>query len=363
MTSSLGREIENYDQYCDAIETHLVRQRALNVLGGVKSHFYPPQRNAIAVLHRDLANQEAKARQAEEEARAKAAPPAEAASGDDSSMPPPPNLPSYDRETMSPSIGRTPNRRQSVISMSALQRPTAKHPELKLDLSATSLRLTAEEAASMFSVSSGLASPVTLAPRSARPLGPDEFDADMMVAMASANSDGGHQDALNLAGFSDASGPVGASGSSADQPIELDLDAIDASLDMDLFGDGPESGSGVGDSLFSPAPSMDKIKMEDTDEALFSDDLFGTIPEASTSGGGTIQDGPSPGTLLASFGPENAQDSQAPLDLGQFSFDGDLGMGMDMGGSDLSGVDPLLGLPEISNVDFMGMTTDNSGGQ
>jgi hypothetical protein len=71
-------------------------------------------------------------------------------------------------------------RRPSAVSISSLQRPQF---PLKLDLSSASLRITEEEAA-MFR--KDLGSPVTLAPKSARTAGPNEFPSDLMMAFSNA---------------------------------------------------------------------------------------------------------------------------------------------------------------------------------
>lgn len=102
---------------------------------------------------------------------------------------------------------------------------------MKLDLSSASLRI-AEDPARF---SDGLASPVTLAPKSARPLAPNEFPPELMAAFAS--STGGVD--IDLTEDDKTHLPMSidpAVGRSADKPIELDLDAME--IDMsDLFGD------------------------------------------------------------------------------------------------------------------------------
>lgn len=145
-------------------------------------------------------------------------------------------------------------RRPSAISISSLQRP---HFPLKLDLSATSLRITEEEAALY---SKGLASPVTLAPKSARPMGPNEFPPDLMAAFTSASSvplDGnhGHQD-INYPPPTELLGLGVGLGDSSDKPIELDLDAMDMEMAnmTGPFGNPTDAGESRNsdDGLFSP---------------------------------------------------------------------------------------------------------------
>ncbi|KIL70587.1 hypothetical protein M378DRAFT_66252 [Amanita muscaria Koide BX008] len=219
LVASLGREIEQYDQLCDSIESHLLR--------------------AIAVLKRDLKREEqrkrdvtlaaAKIKTAEALRPAETLAALETASSQD--VPPAPIS-----SPVAASAG--PGRRPSAISISSLQRPTI---PLKLDLSAPSLRMPDDPV----HFSGGLASPVTLAPKSARPLGPNEFPPDFMAALASATS------ATNASGrgvdidltveddntrLSMAMTLDPTAGSSADKPIELDLDNMDIDM-VELFGD------------------------------------------------------------------------------------------------------------------------------
>jgi hypothetical protein len=159
----------------------------------------------------------------------------------------PPALPVH----ASPPGPVNPTRRGSAISLSSLHRPPF---PLKLDLSSSSLRLTAEEVA-LFS--QGLPSPVSLAPKSARPSAQTEMD--LMAAFAVAGSSSQHVDIdLTVDNDSDMP-PVDASlGNSADKPIELDLDSIDMEMSTmtDLFGDASETGSGQNsggvEGIFSP---------------------------------------------------------------------------------------------------------------
>ena len=143
-------------------------------------------------------------------------------------------------------------------------------PPPKLDLSAISHRMTTEEG-SLFS--GGLASPVTLAPRSARPTAAHELPPDLM-AFASGSSDadavGGPID-IDLTVPDETRGPdatadgmVGVMldaslGNSADKPIEVDLD-LDIDMTMtDIFGDAEPvaNGATVEDLFASPTTSPD----------------------------------------------------------------------------------------------------------
>lgn len=183
------------------------------------------------MLKRDLQREQDRIKAAEEAAVAKAA--AEAARA-------PPNSPVVspiaELSDGSPSIGSSssksttlPARRQSTISLSSLHRPPFPH---KLDLSAATLRLKPDDP--MQVLQSGLASPVTLAPRSSISLvppdftfGPGEVEIDLTLD---------DEVPVNMASSIDPT-----LGSSADKPIEL-LD-----LDMELFGDAvgsdPDAGS------------------------------------------------------------------------------------------------------------------------
>ncbi|KAF9569801.1 hypothetical protein CPC08DRAFT_739081 [Agrocybe pediades] len=247
-TAALGRSLEKYDQLCDSIDAHLKR--------------------AIAVLKRDLQREKERLEAEERQKRL------------DMAMLPPPTPPqisdvapdsnaplstdgSRTNTRNSPVLSSGPGRRPSAISISSLHRPQF---PLKLDLSSTSLRITEEEA-SLFQ--KGLASPVTLAPKSARPVEPNEFPADLMAAFANPTStmDNSHassdltlipdnmdlsQDQTNINSLD-----VGL-GDSLEKPIELDLDGMD--IDMtnmtDAFGDPIENGDAAEgnahDSLFSP---------------------------------------------------------------------------------------------------------------
>ncbi|KIK97883.1 hypothetical protein PAXRUDRAFT_824463 [Paxillus rubicundulus Ve08.2h10] len=349
LITSLGRELEKYDQLCDAIESQLSR--------------------AISILKRDLAREERRAREAEQAAiSAQAAkspmlnriplPPIEA---NDATMLPP----SATRQGSPPGpMANMPGRRQSAISLSSLNRNPF---PLKLDLSSSSMRISAEEAA-MFP--KGLVpSPVSLAPKSARPSA--TADIDLMAAFASAaavNSVGPSVD-IDLTVSDSPSMMTGvdhALGNSADKPIELDLDGIDIEMSnmTDLFGDAAESSSGDGqtavDSLFSPDTSaplsaseashpskmvkseghidmkiLDALNGEGGDQA---GNLFGPVANRSNgcqqplSGSNAA---PSPRSLIASFAHVGPLDSSSEHMQG-----GDTGF--DLSTLDLSNLDPAF---------------------
>ena len=168
-------------------------------------------------------------------------------------------------------------RRQSAVALSSLQRPS--FPP-KLDLS--SLRMNPEDLISLSA--SGMTSPVTLAPRTARPgTATNEIPPDLMAAIASSDAAAASQPVdIDLTLDSDSAvepPPMNldidtALGGSADKPIELDLD-----MDMeDMSGIfGPEPSSGGVDNLFTPTEGRVKVEemfpdlsaMESTEGDLF----------------------------------------------------------------------------------------------
>lgn len=339
LSASLGREIENYDQLCDTMESHLLR--------------------AIAVLERDLRREEQRIKEAEEAALASQAhldEPTLSPSSTRLTLPMPP--PDADSALPSATASSSPltstmmqGRRPSAISISSLQRPAF---PLKLDLSSSSLRMSAEEAAFL---SNGLHSPVTLAPKSARP---HDYPVELMAAFTSdiPTAPPPHQESANNTIDLTIETPErdvnvnmdGGVGSSADKPIELDLG--DMEVDMsDLFGD--NSSNDAVDSLFSPTganPELaaESVKQEEqhflnsfaanggaTEEEFFSS--LSSKPENGQSssleipsGDNTGQTAPSPGAFLASLtgsqlesGNEMATASGTSLSMpeGQFSME------------------------------------------
>nr|GAT46040.1 predicted protein [Mycena chlorophos] len=271
LSESLGREVEKYDQICDALESKLL--------------------HAIAVLQRDAARE--KRRKEQEEAAAAAA---QEVKMDDVPLSPRTSLPALDvamesspppsDPTQSPAIlGRRP----SAISISSLQRPTL---PLKLDLSSAALRISPEEA-SLFS--QGLSSPVTLAPKSARPFGPSELPPDILAALASASANPEASTSTRVE--IDLTGPdptpdvsMAGLGNSADKPIDLEAMELDMATMNELFGDGESSSGGGGstvEGLFTPVISGRdvKIKAEDVEDNFLSalsggthDDIFTSLP-------------------------------------------------------------------------------------
>lgn len=260
-----------------------------------------------------------------------------------------------------------PGRRPSAISISSLQRPVA---PLKLDLSSASLRIAEDPA--LFS--DGLASPVTLAPKSARPLAPNEFPPELMAAFASAASATGAVD-IDLTEDDTTHLPMSidpAAGSSADKPIELDLDAMDIDMN-DLFGDSTGHDESTNsktamDGLFSTHKvHSDGNAVQSDGKSQKGDGSFLTTfpgdagnsmfaratPKPPTTG----QHAPSPNTVLASL--QSGGDNGPPPNLTATT----MGSGgtFDIGSLDLSHLSPSFfsntGDTDVSFSmdDFLGM--------
>ena len=266
-----------------------------------------------------------------------------------------------------PSSSSLSGRRPSAISISSLQRPAF---SLKLDLSATSLRISAEEAA-MFS-STGLASPVTLAPKSARAMGPTEFPPELMAAFSGpstvAADVSGRPVDIDLT-IPDALEPLHSNvGDSSDKPIELDLDGMDIDMPImtDLFGDADGGGSDhvatPADGLFSPVLGDENTESDEHSTAPNQHEgLINQLVDDNASSGVFATPArenmaisqmhiPSPGALLASFSSSATNDappSKIPhagseadptfdlnsMELGFFSHptDSEINFSMDMG--------------------------------
>ncbi|KAH9927458.1 uncharacterized protein BXZ73DRAFT_48827 [Epithele typhae] len=306
LTQSLRREVIKYDQFCDAMESHLLR--------------------AITVLQRDLAREEARIK-AEEEAAAASKVPSPAASGMTPPSSPQPSelLPDGSLRARVTSVNITPARRQSTISLSSLSRPA--FPP-RLDLSASALRINPDE----MMIPSGFSSPVTLAPRTARAQSHPPPD----ILMPFAGDPAARPVDIDLTVDADiamaaAGDPVldPGLGSSVDKPIELDIDMGDMG-DISFFANGPgASGDGSTEPMFGPHPTgvgageqdLIKPKEEAIDIDLLSalagtstgapDDISAFLEGAGVPSGSQPQasdshkapaGAPSPGTLLAGFG-------------------------------------------------------------
>ncbi|KAI5115418.1 hypothetical protein M0805_004882 [Coniferiporia weirii] len=319
MTSSLAYELSRYDQICDALESHLAR--------------------AIAVLQRDLAREEDRLREEEaEKAREKAAQPVSIDVEMTNAVGLPGETDTKTRQSTPssavPGTGKPPLRRPSKISLSTLHR--SPFPP-KLDLSAAALRLGIDEMGlSMSALASmsalgglgplgsmgvggipGLSSPVTLAPKSARPMAQDEIPPEILAALASAAA--GNQNTENQNQSQDQHGAidltleedlhasanmrmlgVGAPlGSSADKPIELDLDLDMSYLTSEIFGE--QGDNGVQEQRQQPNVQMDV------------DDLFGSGPKSTEDMDMSILDALSGDqqTLFSSLNPESGKQDNA----------------------------------------------------
>lgn len=192
-----------------------------------------------------------------------------------------------------------PLRRQSTISLSSLHRAPFPH---KLDLSSIPLRLNTDEAP----IQSGLASPVSLAPKSSisrASMPPDLLsaagqtvdidltvpdDADLTAGMQGAIPMGPQPQGVpaNLIGLDPTLG------STADKPIELD------DFDMDMFSEDAARPVNQGSSSTSfklPESVPPKLKQED---AVIDLDLFGSLNKA----GGESMDGKHEGDILSALG-------------------------------------------------------------
>lgn len=300
----------------------------------------------MTVLQRDIRREEQrlKAEADAAAAAAKAAADAEAAAAVTSSPTMSPTSPSMSNpftglplesspDGMNPKSLPTPARRQSTVSLSSLQRPNFQH---KLDLSGASLRINPEE---LLSIPSGLSSPVTLAPKSSHRAIPQEL---VMAALSEASRPvdidltvrDADMEMQQAAGAAVASLDPTA-GTSADKPIELDLDMdglFSAAADAAAAAGGSHqqmfsqsSAHPLGGEASNMAPDV-KPKQE---EDFFSDALnagasSGDMGDILTSLGGVVppQGGqshdmndasrqslsmsssikaPSPGTILAGF--------------------------------------------------------------
>ena len=216
-----------------------------------------------------------------------------------------------------PILNTIPGRRASAISISSLHRPQF---PLKLDLSSTSLRITEEEAA-MYT--KGLASPVTLAPKSAR-LDPNDFPPEFIAAFANSSvpSDAAPEpptidltlpNSLHVPqeqNLDDSTMDNGI-GDSSDKPIELDLDIEMANM-TDLFGDpdpDDHKDSNIRDGLFSPELEEEQPQTENFENFAANPDLVSQLAAAEPS---ILQSHstsvPSPGSLLAQFSSSRLMD-------------------------------------------------------
>ncbi|KAI3621833.1 hypothetical protein WG66_015027 [Moniliophthora roreri] len=374
LQASLGRELQLYDQLCESIESHLLR--------------------AISVLQRDLQQEQQRIKEAEAAANAMRKSPSPSPVSADIPMNAEPESTQVNEASSNPSQSPLQGsvlsgRRQSTISMSSLHRP-ALPP--KLDLSATTLRISAEDATSFLTSGGRLPSPVTLAPKSARPT---DYS-DLMAAFGASTGDSSTNPVdidLTLP-ESDTSDNLhinlnNSLGNSADKPIELDIDGIEGmDMPMDLFRDSNEASANDHadvEGLFSPieGPEGDNNTSTNTADTNFlsslgvsantsNDDIFSSLHTNSqparnddslqipTQVSGEAQSAPSPGSLLATLsapamqagGQPSSETTSNSFDLNHLFFSGenssevnleqlwDLGGGMGGGAESTTGEGP-----------------------
>ncbi|KLO20405.1 hypothetical protein SCHPADRAFT_991780 [Schizopora paradoxa] len=340
LTSTLASELARYDQICDTLDSKLAR--------------------AIATLQRDLNREEARIKEEEERKALEKA--AEEKANEQAQIVDVEMQPAETFEFKKPTLTPTgplagPARRQSKISLSTLHR--SQFP-LKLDLSSSALRLSMDEAAGMGLTA--LASPISLAPKSARPMAGNELPPELLAAFAaSAGQNQGVDIDLTLPDSShsiDMPGmePHGSRrvsgdlGNTADKPIELDLD-LDSTM-TDLFGDvqGGDQQTDV-DGLFSgaqnnaslaggPRPSnnnMDIFNQGGADDLLASLHAQG---ESHNPSGTLDTSAPSPASFMANLASsvQQGNDLGLPQEMlrGDGSMDGTHGQGQPF---DLNSID------------------------
>ena len=275
------------------------------------------QLRAIAVLQRDLRREQERL-----QAALASQPPSKPASPAVGAITMPESLlqPFSTIPDQSPLAGR----RQSAVALSSLQRPSFLH---KLDLS--SLRMNPEDLISLSA--SGMTSPVTLAPRTARPgTTTNEIPPDLMAAIASSEAAvASHPVDIDLTLDTDSAveqpqinlNVDPALGGSADKPIELDLD-IDMEDMSGIFG--PEPSSGDVETLFSPTEGRVKV------EEIFPD--FSSVENTGRD-------------LFRSIGATTGQNSGHAAGAGDSPFD--------VNSIDLAGIDQSFLLPSNSDMTLM----------
>jgi hypothetical protein len=288
-----------------------------------------PQLRALAVMQRDLTREKQRieaeqlALKAKEEAEKEAA-------GTPKQATPEAERPEASLPSSSPLSSTPLGRRPSSISISTLHRPSLPG---KLDLSSASFRLSQAEDSQSFHT--GLASPVTLAPKSARPLGPNELPDDFLSTFGSSSSDLHRADidlTLPDVMHNGRQSIDLTAGDSNDKPIELDMD-MDMDMNMGLFGDGPESTQAnrqEGDDLFSPTNDTSLVGNflgDAQGDNILSAFAAGEPPDSTSVPTIKQEEGmglPSPGSLLASFpspAHQGQSDDQQQFDFGSLSLD------------------------------------------
>ncbi|KAI0793290.1 hypothetical protein C8Q75DRAFT_749641 [Abortiporus biennis] len=237
LAATLGREIEKYDQLCDALESHLIR--------------------AITILKRDLKREE-------EKLKAATAP---ASSSSPIFQPPLPSDPSHDLPGDLNTGGSQQNRKASTSrrqssALFSINRPP--FPQ-KLDLSVVhnfteDLTLT----------SAYPRSPVLLAPKSSI-----ARTSDMLPHMGMELTIPEDAELALMQGTIPLTNSDPSLGSSAEKPIELDLD-----VDIDLFGENSISNPRPGDAPFpvGDIPPSDDVKPKEEERPM---DLESLIRDAN----------------------------------------------------------------------------------
>lgn len=246
---------------------------------------------------------------------------AEAAAKTAASAVPPPSSPAHSPlvpapPPTSPVLGTQkasllPLRRQSTISLSSLHRPPFPH---KLDLSSTALRLNPDDP-----LQSGLASPVTLAPKTSMPRVGSDFpfgpDVDMDLSV------GDDPTGVGLHGTNPLGDP--SVGSSSDKPIELDLD-----IDMNIFNPDHPGGNIQSGPLTLGEPSATvQVKQEyqhidleffknlpstDGDTSAVKDELLASLGTAVVHGSsGSMDDAHD---ILSAMQPSNGEPAPTGMD-------------------------------------------------
>lgn len=270
------------------------------------------------------------------------------------------------------------SRRPSTVSISSLQRPQF---PLKLDLSSASLRITEEEA-TMFR--KDLGSPVTLAPKSARPTSSNDFPSDLMIAFSNApiQSDLIHGSSMDLTMSESTQEPSGLplqlGNASEDKAMELDLEMdIDMANMTELFGDTADSDNSTNtvDELFIPLKPDERnqvggpgnLASREDDLSGFEIDasdaeLFGEFnPDTELDRGGPVnnttgvQSGTSvtsPSSLLAQFSASDLDDNKASISANN-TLSSVSGEGFDMTSIDLSNLgSSFFAAGQNSEMDF-----------
>lgn len=211
-------------------------------------------------------------------------------------------------------------RRQSTISLSSLSRPQVPH---KLDLSSEALRINPAELAQ--GLGGGLPSPVTLAPKSGRTTATSEFSPDFMAALAATEmaTQAVDIDLTMLPEEGTTTAHVGldpALGSSADRPIELDIEVMD--IDM----------TDVHASLFGEEPTNDVPTTNPFDNTMT-----------------TVTNPPRAAALLGAFNQATEGDSQAGVATLPFDMNMD-----EMANIDFSGfpLDSMMNTPMMNTSDI-----------